>query len=92
MKQSVQISEIQKAQALIADRLKGTETLPMAIAMLFEGISLMRQLGHPANAVRELVARALAVPTKVAMPRIVEPTKDQVSKVLGPYHDKKKDS
>jgi hypothetical protein len=88
VKGSIQISEVKLKQKLLADRLAGEQGLPLAIAMLLEGIYQMIQLRQSRGTIHQMVQRALNI---YGSATLVMPTADEVAKVLGDVHDKKRD-
>jgi hypothetical protein len=84
MKGSIKISEVRLKHKLLADRLKGEQGLPLAVAMVLEGVSQMIQLRQSPHTIREMIERALAV---YGSATVVMPTADEVAKLLGESHD-----
>ena len=80
MKKQLSIPEVQLKQKLLAERLSGHQGLPLAVAMVMEGIHQMLQLRQTPTTVRELVERALSCYKAV---RVKAPTPEEVAKVLG---------
>jgi hypothetical protein len=88
MKGSIQISEVELKRCLLGDRLRGEQGLPLAIAMVLEGVYQMVQLRQEPATIRRMVEVAMMQANKSA---IVMPTADDVAKLLGDVHDKKRD-
>jgi hypothetical protein len=84
MKASVSIAEIQIKHKLLQDRLAGEQGLPLALAMVFEGVHQLSQLRMTPASMRELMERAIAVYGHSA---VVLPTGDEIAKLLGKVHD-----
>ena len=76
----VAISEIQLKHKLLQDRLAGEQGLPLAIAMVFEGVHQLAQLRMTPHSMRELMDRAIVV---YGNSRVVMPTGDEIAKLLG---------
>lgn len=80
----VSISEIQKKQVLLSERMAGHQGMPLAIAMIFEGINHLNQIRTTPSSIRGLCERAISL---YRGSLVVMPTKDEVAKLLGPEHD-----
>lgn len=79
MRTRLQLSEIQKKQQLLQQRMKGHEGPELGIAMLFEGVFLLLRKGAPDGAVREFLEKAISQ----YRGRIARPTAGQVKLVDG---------
>lgn len=84
MKGSVSIPEYQLKLKLLQDRLAGEQGLPLAIAMVCEGIHQLSQLRMSHASMREIVETAIHV---YGHSTVVMPTQDEVAKLLGGTHD-----
>lgn len=81
------LDEFTNANKLLREKLKGHESVPMAMAMISAGIDFLMKTRKPEPAVREFVEKAIEHSRGT---NVVMPTKGELAKILGPTLEDKK--